>query len=302
MKIIKIKEGKPVDDPINCGAKSLSEISSGKISEHSLSDLVNKNSETYDVIIDESLNDNFFIGIDGITWRDVLENENADSEIYDLNIKKVYFRIEKKTGNVFCLKTNGIETLIFNFEEEEDLDQESCEKMDLMIPLNGERKVVDYMIGGEFHQCIMCMRDLYECLVKEILGDNWDEKYSQILKDYNRRRDNNPKDKNPDNNPKDKSAMINVEFSNFYIFVKEKRNDIDEKKGEGVSQHIEDTCSLLRTFRNINAHNLGELVERNRESLVNAIGNMKSIARVLGNAPVEQFLSIKAKRIKELKK
>lgn len=286
MKIIKIKQGKPVDDPIYCGVKSLSEIVSEKISEHSLHNLLNKNSETYDVILDNSINENFFIGIDGLSWRDVLDNEIADALLYDLQIKKVCYRIEKQAENVYCLKTNGIVTLIFDFEEVVDHAQKPYKETDLMTPLNDGRKMIDYVIGGEFYQCIMCTRDMYECLVKEVLGDSWSEDYSRILNEYYHNHE---------------EKKINVEFSNFYVFVQSKKEYIDNKKGIGVSKHIEDMCSMLRSFRNVNAHNLGELVEKNKESLVNAVYNMSSIARALQNAPVEKFLSIKAKRIEELK-
>ena len=300
MKITRIKNGKIVGAPVENNAKSLLDITSEKLSEHSLANLLDKKSETYDVVLDKSLDDDFFTGIKGLTWRAVLDNENADFTLYGLPLKKVYYQIEQKNANSYSLKTNGKEVLLIEFEKQTEIKDKPFDKNALILdekalkqPVN-DRIVADYVIAGEFYQCIMCTRDLYESLVKEVLGCNWKTDYSQILNDHIKKTKQNNEAQNM--NPKE----FNVEFSNFWRFNEMKKNEIDEKKCEGVSDHIKNMGYIFKEFRNCTAHNLGEIADKNKVSLVNAIENMISIAKILENDSVNRFLSQKKSRIEEL--
>ena len=257
-------------------AKSLSEIVMNTSPEYSISNLISNNSESIDVFLNEE-----FLNVEilcGVRWKDVIDNFTPDKTEYGMAIKSIIFHVDDKGNNKFVLESNGKEVVEFDLNETENDDY-------LYKEINEGIKAIDYVIGGEFHPCIMAMRDLYESLAKDVLGHNWAEEYQIIINDYW-------------GNPKTNKQR--VEFSNFWIFNKKRGQEIDNKNGQGVSNLINAVSRNLQNYRNETAHDLKELIKKNKVGLKNVISNMRDVAEALNNKPLEDFLDGQKKKIEEL--
>ena len=261
---------------IESQAKTLSEIRMNTSPEYTISSLMNKSSESIDVFLNED-----FLNVEilyGVRWKDVIDNLTPDKTEYGMAIKSVCFHVDDKGNNNYVLKSNGKEVVEFDLNESKKDDY-------LYKEINEGIKAIDYVIGGEFHPCIMAMRDLYENLAKVILGDQWDKEYQKIINVHFN---------------KNEETKQRVEFSNFWAFNDTKSKEIDEMTAVGVSNLIADLSNYLRGYRNTTAHDLRSLVGRGKVGLSTAISNMMVVASNLNNHNLVEFLESQKKKIEEL--
>lgn len=291
--IIKIiKNGSSFSSGIN----SLADV---KVSmTQSLYDLIGKESEIYPVSLEKSFLDGNVI--DGVKWRDLLDNETPDPNDYGLLLKDVVFSVKEVASNVFSLFTNGKEVLQFDLNvcPPPTIDKE---KYNHFI---GNSYGIDYIIGGEFTHCTMRMRDFLEYIADKILGNEWKKKYNEIIKKY--------RESHTDANGKVTPGWVygvcnswdrdrNVEFSNFRIFSEVKSQEINEfAKNTNASRFVVAQCINIVPYRNQMAHNVSSLVGQGSEILGTIITTMEAIAKILGNKELGDLLQSKKGIIQEL--
>lgn len=265
----------------------------------SLSEIVGKDSTEFAISLnDSSLKSEVW---DGVTWGDLIDDKSPDSIEFGLEMKKMALRIEESAPQVFVLKTNGKDVLQFDFRQPDSILQGETDNNRNDICIMGNTYNIDYIIGGEFSQCTMRMRDFFEYIAKLIVGENWKEEYGKILEDY--KVANTKEGKVPGwimgvcaNWKRDN----NVEFSNFEIFADVKSDEINRiSNNDNASKFISKRCQNICKYRNFSAHSISSLVSQGPSILESIITDMKVIAEILGNNDLANLLESKKKNIKE---
>lgn len=255
------------NQPIESNAESLSDIKFLSM-DQSLYDLIDKESDMYDVCLADSFLDNQKI-LAGVSYRNILDSESPSFSAYNTNFRRISFRVTENEGKFYL---------------------ESNKSRVLKIEVKGKDPRTE--IHNNFNDCIHSTKELLLVVVgkKDKDDESWKKTYGEIIHkalDGYAVKDQDGKVLKEGNWAngilKFWDTNESLEFSNFEHYAKYKLNECKNEKDKNKQTtwfRVEQYCSELKPYRNVQSHDRQETINHGKKNIDKAISNMKELANI----------------------